>query len=170
MKLDNLLLVFDEAGAGEGAVGGADTKIIDFGLVRVLKTLGHQFTGKAAIKEMMCRAMRREDLWGVDQDFFCLCASAFSLLFFGMDSKNMVREEEGKFCLDNTIPSTGRASGLWRGELWNEFFDKLLNYDPAGDDYNMVVVDICKKFDAYVQENKALIAACLQKPKGALFL
>ena len=136
---------------------GKGVRYIDFGRSKLIEGLRSTLIDVAVGENcLMCRAMRNEGRWGVCLDLFGLCACLFSLLL-GKDSKDMVREEEGKLCLRNKITATYRTRDIYEPELWNDFFDKLLNFDSVKDDYASVVGGLRKEFGECVKKKKAMI-------------
>ena len=70
----------------------------------------------------------------------------------------LVREEGGKLYLRNEITATSRTREIHEDELWNDFFDKLLNFDSVEDDYDFVVGGLRRdSFGKCVKKKKAMI-------------
>ena len=83
----------------------------------------------------------------------------------------MVREEGGKLYLRTEITATSRTREIYEDELWNNFFDKLLNFDSVTDDYDLVVGGLRDSFGDCVEKKKAMIEngfTQLLKALGAL--
>lgn len=124
--------------------------LFDFGLAVEFDQLDNaQFTGTPVDDDnMKCLAMRQGRRWGPDFDFYGLCASAFNLLHKAHMNPNW--NSKGKLSLNN-IQSHPRFSK----ELWKNFFETLLNFDPATMEY--CLGDICSEFDEYVSKNETAV-------------
>ncbi len=103
-----------------------------------LKTV---FSGSAAAEDMECRAMRQGQPWGVDLDFFGLCASSYILLF-GSHIEVVQDKASGKLRLKKLLRR------YWQRDLWQNYFDTLLNFDARSDDY--CLRDLRMAFDEYI--------------------
>lgn len=145
MKPDNWVLTKSQE-AGAGAVSGADLMLVDFG--RAVDLVGISdttlFTGSAAAEDMECKAMRQGLPWGVDLDFYGLCASSYILLF-GSHMEVVQDKATGKLKLKRLLRR------YWQRELWQNYFESLLNYDSCSSAH--CLRDIRVAFDDYLDNN-----------------
>ena len=125
-----------------------DLMLVDFGRSVDLERTGgasdplrSQFKGNVAAEDTECVAMRESRPWGIDQDLFGLCSSAHLLLF---GSHIEVTEEKST--------SKWRQRKAFRRyhqqDLWNRFFDTLINYDSSTDEY--CIPGIRAQFEEYI--------------------
>ncbi|KAL7485402.1 hypothetical protein ACHAW6_010996 [Cyclotella cf. meneghiniana] len=152
VKPDNWVLTSspkERNNAGLDAIGGADLMLVDFGravdLDRVSKKysdpLKSLFTGSVAAEDMECKAMRQGLPWGVDLDFFGLCASSYILLF-GSHIEVVQDKATGRLRLKKLLRR------YWQRDLWQNYFETLLNFDTQSDDY--CLRDLRFAFDEYI--------------------
>ena len=158
-------------------------KLIDFGRTQKLKHLKKVYSDDyVGDKDMKCLGMRLEEPWGVDFDFFGLCASSYLLLrrdHMKCSAVECGESERGKRLRTRLCDGVDKVE-LWKlrmpsidrhvneVELWKYVFDKLLHFDPVRDDYDSVVGGIRNKLDAYVCENHDKVEAGLGKIHSAL--
>ncbi|KAK0204776.1 hypothetical protein DFS33DRAFT_1259621 [Desarmillaria ectypa] len=135
LKIDNCLLRLEDVpgGAsawssvyqpsGEGGWSSKGIKLIDFG--RTIDTRlfpsGQQFIADWATDERDCFEMREDRPWTYQTDYFGLAGIVYCLLF-------------GKYFQSNSITNSGGRHKIatpfkryWQTDIWNEFFDLLLN-------------------------------------------
>lgn len=134
MKPDNWA-VMGSSNAYEGCkefVVGSDLMLVDFGravdLTRLVEggrdVMDLKLTGGGIVDEsMMCVAMRKGHPWSFDADTYGICSSAYSLLFGKHIEITQGRNKRWK--------PRDSLKRYWQTELWNEFFDTLLNSDEG---------------------------------------
>ena len=147
VKPDNWVLTTGVV--GEDAIGGVDIKLIDFAQAQKLERLNSVLTGKYAGDESMrCLAMRLDPpkQWGVDFDFFGLCASSHILLFREHIKCHVVE-------CNNTGKQLMKMNGKNRHELWMDYFEKLLHFDPTC--MNYCLDKLCDEFGEWVLKNES---------------
>ena len=164
MKPDNWVLTSspkDKNNSDANAVGGADLMLVDFGRAVDLEKVSDQsnylntlFKGAVAAEDMECGTMRRGLPWGVELDLFGLCASSFILLF-GSHMEVVQDKNNGRWRLQKSFRR------YWEKDLWQLFFDTLLNFDPHSKEKSLNNIRI--SFDEYIsgKERKREIASHL---------
>ena len=156
MKPDNWVLTSSANGnnnSGTKAIGGSDLMLVDFGRAvdldkvasRGSNSLSTLFHGNVAAEDMECGTMRQGLPWGVDLDYFGLCASSHILLF-GSHMEVAQDKSTGRFHLQKTFRR------YWKRDLWQMYFDALLNFDVASE--NDVLRDIRIAFDEYIGKER----------------
>eukprot|EP00804_Cyclotella_cryptica_P024138 CCRYP_015577-RA/>CCRYP_015577-RA protein AED:0.13 eAED:0.13 QI:0/1/0.66/1/1/1/3/321/1383 len=152
VKPDNWVLTSplkDGNNAGVDAIGGADLMLVDFGRAIDLQKASNKgsdplktvFTGSVAAEDMESKAMRQGLPWGVDLDFFGLCASSYILLF-GSHIEVVQDKATGRLRLKKLLRR------YWQRDLWQRYFETLLNFDTQSDEY--CLRDIRLAFDEYI--------------------
>ena len=124
VKPDNWVVCPGYATANHDDTGvfieGADLKLIDFGrAVDIEGKISVKLTGNAAGEDMQSAAMRDDRPWSIDVDTFGISASSHALLFG--THLEISQDVSGRW---RTMKSIRR---YWQGELWQRFFDTLLN-------------------------------------------
>lgn len=148
VKPDNWVLTRSQE-AGLGAVSGADLMLVDFGRAVDLESVSSNgsnilFSGSAAAEDMECRSMRQGLPWGVDLDYFGLCASSCILLFG--DHMEVVQDKAtGRLKLKKLLRR------YWQRDLWSNFFDVLLNNDVSSD--SNCLQDLLLKFEEHLEDD-----------------
>ena len=148
MKPDNWVLTRSQE-AGLGAVSGADLMLVDFGRAVDLESvstngLNTLFSGSAAAEDMECKSMPQGSPWGVDLDYFGLCASA-CILLFGDHMEVVEDKATGKLKLKKLLRR------YWQRDLWSSFFDILLNNDASSN--STCLQDLLLKFDEFLEND-----------------
>jgi checkpoint serine/threonine-protein kinase len=115
--------------------------------------------GEASEEDMACVAMRKGLSWSFDADTFGICASAHVLLY-------------GTHIDIDYNPSTKRwkprkpLRRYWQKDLWNEFFDTLLNLDELSQtalgSRPGSLRDLRKKFEAHVRGRSSELESLLR--------
>ena len=151
VKPDNWVLTSSQA---RNAVGGCDLMLVDFGRAVDLEKVTRQgedplrtlFKGSIAAEDMECGTMREGLPWGVDLDYFGLCASAFILLF-GSHMEVVRDKSTGNWRLNKILRR------YWQKDLWQSLFHSLLNFD-LGSERNCLR-DLRLAFDEYIDEDRS---------------
>jgi len=127
---------------------GSDLMLVDFGRALDLTEVGDEpfsirLHGDIAAEDMQCAAMLQHKSWNIDFDTHGVCASAHILLFrCYMDTS---RNDKS-----NRWEPKKKFRRYWQQELWQTFFDTLLNINC--DDFNMKVSEYGRKISS-VREN-----------------
>ena len=149
VKPDNWVLTSSKA---RDVVGGCDLMLVDFGRAVDLEKVTRQgedhlrtlFKGSIAAEDMECGTMREGLAWGVDLDYFGLCASAFILLF-GSHMEVVRDKSTGHWRLSKMLRR------YWQKDLWQSLFHSLLNFDLGSE--RKCLRDLRAAFDEYIDEN-----------------
>ncbi|KAL7441425.1 hypothetical protein ACHAXM_007832 [Skeletonema potamos] len=149
VKPDNWVLTTSKA---RNAVGGFDLMLVDFGRAIDLEKVTRQgedplqtlFKGSIAAEDMECGTMREGQPWGVDLDYFGLCASAFILLF-GSHMEVVKDKNTGNWRLNKMLRR------YWQKDLWQSLFHSLLNFELSPE--RKCLRDLRVAFDGYIDEN-----------------
>ena len=123
--------------------------LVDFGRAIDLASISGTgskplFTGSVAAEDMECRAMRQGLPWGVDLDYYGICASSYTLLF-GSHMEVVQDKVTGKLKLKRPFRR------YWQRSLWSNYFEALLNYDTVAAS-NSFLTDLRVAFDEYLDE------------------
>ena len=126
--------------------------LVDFGRAVDLEKVTRQgedpiralFKGSIAAEDMECGTMREGLPWGVDLDYFGLCASAFILLF-GTHMEVVKDKASGSWRPHKTLRR------YWQKDLWQSLFDSLLNFDLSSE--RKCLREVRAAFDGYIGEN-----------------
>lgn len=115
--------------------------------------------GSASEEDMECVAMRKGLGWSFDADTFGLCAAAHVLLF-------------GTHMEIHYDASTKRwkprkpLRRYWKKDLWNEFFDTLLNLDEVSQtalgSRPGSLRDLRRKLEAHVMSRRSELESLLR--------
>lgn len=89
----------------------------------ILLSLLRRFAGDAAGEDMQCPNMLDGKSWKEDADWFGLCATSHVLLFGA--HLEVSKDVRGRWRCNKSIRR------YWQGDLWNKFFDELLNEGGA---------------------------------------
>ena len=151
VKPDNWVLTSSKAG---DAVRGCDLMLVDFGRAIDLEKVTRQgenplqtlFKGSIAAEDMECGKMREGLPWGVDLDYFGLCASAFILLF-GSHMEVVRDNSTGNWRLNKVLRR------YWQKDLWQSLFHSLLNFDLGSE--RKCLRDLRVAFDEYIDEDRS---------------
>ncbi len=151
VKPDNWVLTSSKARNG---VGGCDLMLVDFGRAIDLETVTRQgedplrtlFKGSIAAEDMECGMMREGLPWGVDLDYFGLCASAFILLF-GSHMEVVRDKSTGNWRLNKALRR------YWQKDLWQSLFQSLLNFELGSE--RKCLHDLRVAFDDYIDEDRS---------------
>ena len=151
IKPDNWVL---SSSKSRNVVRGCDLMLVDFGRAIDLESVTRQgeeplrtlFKGSIAAEDMECGTMRDGLPWGVDLDYFGLCASAFILLF-GSHMEVVKDKRTGKWRLTKTFRR------YWQKDLWQSLFDSLLNFDLGAE--RKCLHDLQAAFDEYIDEDRS---------------
>jgi len=126
VKPDNWVITASSTACGNSDmfVEGSDLMLVDFGRAIDLTATNSSdplkalFTGNIAADGTPSIAMKEDRPWGIDIDTYGLCASTHVLLF----GVHMETEKRGsRWGLRKPLRR------YWDKELWNTFFDTLLN-------------------------------------------
>ena len=121
------------------------------------------FNGNTAKKDMQCIAMRNNQSWSFDADAFGLSCCAHVLLY----GKHMeIRKNKKR----RWMPSTS-LKRYWHQDLWNEFFDTLLNLDcnsRSPDSQVSSMHGLYKKIDAYLETESNTLYQLLSRQANIL--
>ena len=104
-------------------------------------------------EDMMCKAMRQGEDWGVEQDFHGLCEVVFVLIF-----KHYHMEKKYTPIKDGTMKMYFPPSTFLKRDvksMWKDFFELLLNFDSS--DYTNTVRKAREVLKPYLDENKVEI-------------
>ena len=123
--------------------------LVDFGRAIDLASISGTgskplFTGSVAAEDMECRAMRQGLPWGVDLDYYGICASSYTLLF-GSHMEVVQDKVTGKLKLKRPFRR------YWQRSLWSNYFEALLNYDTVAASTSFLT-DLRVVFDEYLDE------------------
>jgi checkpoint serine/threonine-protein kinase len=151
VKPDNWVLTPSQS---RDAVGGCDLMLCDFGRAIDLEKVTRQgedplrtlFKGSIAAEDMECGTMREGLPWGVDLDYFGLCASAFILLF-GSHMEVVRDKSTGNWRLNKILRR------YWQKDLWQSLFHSLLNFDLGSE--RKCLRDLRVAFDEYIDEDRS---------------
>lgn len=151
VKPDNWVLTSSKAGNG---VGGCDLMLVDFGRAIDLAKVTRQgedplrtlFKGSIAAEDMECGMMREGLPWGVDLDYFGLCASAFILLF-GSHMEVVKDKNTGNWRLNKVLRR------YWQKDLWQSLFHSLLNFELGSE--RKCLRDLRVAFDEYIDVDRS---------------
>jgi len=135
--------------SGDDSINGSDLVLVDFGravdLEKVnlesLNPLATLFKGNVAAEDMECGTMREGNPWGVDLDYFGMCASSYMLLF-GSHMNITQDKSTGRWRLQKSFRR------YWQRDLWEMYFDTLLNYNSTSG--GKVLRDIRDSFEQYI--------------------
>jgi len=149
VKPDNWVLTASKA---RNVVGGCDLMLVDFGRAIDLEKVTREgedplqtlFKGSIAAEDMECGTMREGLPWGVDLDYFGLCASAFILLF-GSHMEVVKDKSTGNWRLNKILRR------YWQKDLWQSLFHSLLNFELGSE--RKCLRDLRAAFDEYIDEN-----------------
>lgn len=141
--------------------------LVDFGRAVDMKAAAEQgmdpmdvrLEGSAAEEDMECVAMRKGLSWSFDADTFGLCAGAHVLLY-------------GTHIEIDYSPSTRRwmprkpLRRYWKKDLWNDFFDTLLNLDELSQtalgSRPGSLRDLRKKLEAHLRSRSSELESLLR--------
>lgn len=126
--------------------------LVDFGRALDLEKLCRRtedplqtlFKGSIAAEDMECGNMREGLPWGIDLDYFGVCASAF-LLLFSSHMEVFKDKSTGSWRLQKALRR------YWQRDLWQSFFHSLLNFDLRSE--RKCLRDLRAAFDEYINEN-----------------
>ena len=123
--------------------------LVDFGRAIDLSNVSSTgskplFTGSVAAEDMECRAMRQGLSWGIDIDYYGICASSYTLLF-GSHMEVIQDKVTGKLKLKRPFRR------YWQRTLWSKYFEALLNYDASATSESSLA-NLCVTFDEYLDE------------------
>ena len=152
LKSDNAMVSFPEDGLPQ-------VHIIDFGRAKALPSLKSQFDGLAS-REMMCRRMKENGSWGVEQDWYGFYRTIYLLLVGKeMEGPDHFKEAEKGAKYDaKCLPFLGKRQTAYlklNDTLWIDLFLTLLNFDSRKDSYQATVNDLLGKMEALVDKNEA---------------
>ena len=169
MKPDNWVLTASNSafdGCSE-VIEGSELILVDFGRAVDLKAAAKpgidpmdvRLEGSCAEKDMECVAMRKGISWSFDVDTFGVCASAFVLLH---GSHIEIKEDSTTERWKPHKP----PRRYWQKDLWNEFFDKLLNLDEVSHSalgsHPVSLRALYKKMEDYVQAESTKLESLLK--------
>lgn len=115
------------------------------------------FKGDAVVRDMMCKRMRSGLDWGVDQDTYGVASTSY-LLLTGRNLESDIQH--------NGVPKL-RNRGLVRDantlDMWNEFFDKFLNFNPSKSCYKSTMDGLIDRFKTYIEKNNNAVLEKLEE-------
>ncbi|PBK75636.1 hypothetical protein ARMSODRAFT_1079846 [Armillaria solidipes] len=166
LKIDNCLLRLEDVpgGAsawssiyqpsGEGGWSSKGIKLIDFG--RTIDTRlfpsGQQFIADWAADERDCFEIREDRPWTYQTDYFGLAGIVYCLLFGKYFQSNSISEPGGRYKIATPFKR------YWQMDIWNEFFDLLLNPCQSREDGSL---PLCSELESIrVQMETWLQANC----------
>ena len=152
-KSDNWVIGFQQDGT-------CVIKLIDFGRAKSLDQLTSPLTGVAVVEDMMCKNMRLDKAWGVDQDYHGMATCLPLLLLNKEMTQNNTPIYDGTMHLKVNLPRDATR------DMWKEIFNKLLNFDARK--YDETVREIRELLRAYIETNKKDVKAKLEDLKAKL--
>ncbi|KAK0469804.1 uncharacterized protein EV420DRAFT_67422 [Desarmillaria tabescens] len=166
LKIDNCLLRLEDVpggasawssvyqASGEGGWSSKGIKLIDFG--RTIDTRlfpsGQQFIADWATDERDCFEIREDRPWTYQTDYFGLAGIVYCLLFGKYFQSNSIINSGGRYKIATPFKR------YWQTDIWNEFFDLLLNPCQIREDGNL---PLCSELESIrVQMETWLQANC----------
>jgi checkpoint serine/threonine-protein kinase len=138
-------------------INGSELMLVDFGRAVDLKAAAKpeidpmdvRLEGSCAEKDMECVAMRKGLSWSFDVDTFGVCASAHVLLYgshIEIDCNSTTKRWKPRKPLRR----------YWQKDLWNDFFDTLLNLDEVSQtalgSHPRSLRALYKKMETYIRD------------------
>lgn len=145
---------YDPSGAGGWSTKGI--RLIDFG--RTIDTnlfpLGQQFTTDWKVDKRDCLEMRQKLPWTYETDYYGLVGIVYCLLF-GKYMEMPVLKEDSDGRVIQKLPATLRR--YWRVDIWELFFDMLLNPHQFGTELPIVdeLSSMRRRMEAWLVDNSA---------------
>ena len=145
---------YDPSGAGGWSTKGI--RLIDFG--RTIDTklfpLGQQFTTDWKVDKRDCLEMRQKLPWTYETDYYGLVGIVYCLLY-GKYMEMPVLKEDSDGRVIQKLPATLRR--YWRVDIWEPFFDMLLNPHQFGTELPIVdeLSSMRRRMEAWLVDNSA---------------
>ena len=145
---------YDPSGAGGWATKGI--RLIDFG--RTIDTnlfpLGQQFTTDWKVDKRDCLEMRQKLPWTYETDYYGLVGIVYCLLYGKyMEMPVLKQDTDGRVI--QKLPATLKR--YWRVDIWEPFFDMLLNPHQFGIELPIVdeLSSMRRRMEAWLVDNSA---------------
>lgn len=145
---------YDPSGAGGWSTKGI--RLIDFG--RTIDTnlfpLGQQFTTDWKVDKRDCLEMRQKLPWTYETDYYGLVGVVYCLLY-GKYMEMPVLKEDTDGRIIQKLPATLRR--YWRVDIWEPFFDLLLNPHQFGTELPIVdeLSSMRRRMEVWLVDNSA---------------
>ena len=145
---------YDPSGAGGWSSKGI--RLIDFG--RTIDTnlfpLGQQFTTDWKVDKRDCLEMRQKLPWTYETDYYGLVGIVYCLLF-GKYMEMPVLKEDADGRVIQKLSATLKR--YWRVDIWEPFFDMLLNPHQFGTELPIVdeLSSMRRRMEAWLVDNSA---------------
>ena len=165
LKIDNCMVRLDPSPPGgldsqydPSGAGGWSTKgirLIDFG--RTIDTSlfppGQQFTTDWKVDKRDCLEMRQKLPWTYETDYYGLVGIVYCLLYGKYMEMPALKDVDGR--VTQKLPSTLKR--YWRVDIWEPFFDMLLNPHQFGTELPIVdeLSSIRGRMEAWLVDNSA---------------
>ena len=145
---------YDPSGAGGWSTKGI--RLIDFG--RTIDTnlfpLGQQFTTDWKVDKRDCLEMRQKMPWTYETDYYGLVGIVYCLLYGKYMEMPVLKEDEDGRIIQQ-LPATLKR--YWRVDIWEPFFDMLLNPHQFGTELPIVdeLSSMRGRMEAWLVDNSA---------------
>ena len=165
LKIDNCMVRLDPSPPGgldpqydPSGAGGWSTKgirLIDFG--RTIDTRlfppGQQFTTDWKVDKRDCLEMRQKLPWTYETDYYGLAGIVYCLLYGKYMEMPVLKDVDGRFI--QKLPATLKRH--WKGDIWEPFFDMLLNPHQFGTELPIVdkLSSMRGRMEAWLVDNSA---------------
>ena len=99
-----------------------------------------------------CMEMRKKQSWSHSLDYFALGASVHALLHAQQEGPMLLESDGGRWRPKAQLPQGAT------GQVWNQFFDVMLNSPPSGEQHNLsALADDLHKFLDESPKQRALL-------------